>query len=76
MAEVIYKGDHREVVVPITPTRSVTAVWGVPVEVPDEVAVSLLTSGAWMKASKKAGKKTAEEAVANNDKKELTDGSR
>lgn len=70
MAEVIYKGDHRVVVVPITPAKSVTAEWGVPVEMPDEVAKSLLTSGAWMKSSKKAGKKTTGVVVTTNEEKE------
>ena len=76
MAAVIYKGDHREVVVPVTATKSVTAKWGEPVDVPDKVAASLLTSNAWMKASKKAEKKTAAEADVTNEKKETTNGGR
>ena len=71
MAQVIYKGDHAEVLVPITATMSVTCKWGESVDVPDTVAASLLESAAWMKASKKAGKKAAEpEADLNNDDKE------
>jgi hypothetical protein len=77
MAEVIYKGDHAEVLVPITASVSVTCTWGEPCEVPDEVAASLLQSAAWMKAGKKAGKKTAEAVEDNNDdEKGATDGSR
>lgn len=77
MAEVIYKGDHAGVLVPITASVSVTCKWGEPCEVPDEVAASLLTSSAWMKAGRKAGKKAAAEAVVNdNDEKGATDGSR
>jgi len=76
MAQLIYKGDHREVIVPITATKSVTAKWGEPVDVPDEVATSLLTSSAWMKSSKKAGKKSAAEADVTNDEKETTNGGR
>lgn len=68
MAEVIYKGDHAEVLVPITASVSVTCKWGESCEVPDEVAVSLLTSGAWMKSGKKAGKKAAEAAADDNEK--------
>lgn len=68
MAEVIYKGDHAEVLVPITASVSVTCKWGEACEVPDEVAVSLLTSGAWMKSGKKAGKKAAEAATDDNEK--------
>ena len=68
MAEVIYKGDHAEVLVPITASVSVTCKWGEACEVPDEVAASLLTSGAWMKSGKKAGKKAAEAAADDNEK--------
>lgn len=67
MAVVIYKGDHAEVVVPVTASVSVTCKWGEPVEVPDALAASLLTSGAWMKSGKKAGKKAAADAVAVDD---------
>lgn len=74
MAEVIYMGDHREVLVPLTPSVSVTCTWGEPCEVPDEVAASLLESAAWMKSSaKKAAKKAADVADINNDTKETTD---
>lgn len=77
MAEVIYKGDHAEVMVPITASVSVTCKWGESVEVPDELAASLLESAAWIKAGKKAGKKAAAEAAADdNDEKGATDGSR
>lgn len=77
MAELIYKGDHREVVVPITANVSVTCKWGEPCDVPEQVAASLLTSSVWMKAGRKAGKKAAAEAVVNdNDEKGATDGSR
>lgn len=67
MAEVIYKGDHAEVFVPIAPGVEVACKWGESCEVPDEVAASLLTSGAWMKSGKKAGKKAAVEAAADNN---------
>jgi hypothetical protein len=76
MAEVIYKGDHAEVVVPLSPTVSVSAVWGEPVEVPDAVAASLLESAAWMKAGKAGAKKAASAADTDNDKKGATDGDR
>lgn len=63
MANVIYKGDHAEVVVPITASVSVTCKWGESVDVPENVAASLVESGAWVKAGNKAGKKTAAEAA-------------
>jgi hypothetical protein len=61
MAEVIYKGDHAEVVVPLSANVSVTAVWGEPVEMPDKVAASLLESKAWIRAGKKSAKKAADD---------------
>ena len=77
MAVVIYKGDHAEVIVPVTATVSVTCKWGEPVEVPDAVAVSLLESAAWMKSGKSGGKKAAAKAAADdNNEKGATDGSR
>ena len=62
MAEVIYKGDHAGVLVPITASVSVTCVWGEPCEVPDEVAASLLTSSAWMKSGKASATATLMDA--------------
>lgn len=67
MALVIYKGDHAGVIVPVTATMSVEAVWGEPVDVPDELAARLLESKAWMKAGKKAGKAAAEAAADDNE---------
>lgn len=67
MPEVIYKGDHAGVVVPITPTMSLTCKWGEAVDVPEKIATSLLESDSWMKSSKKAGKKAAPEAVDNDN---------
>ena len=64
--KVIYKGDHAEVVVPVTASVSIAAVWGEPVEVPDELAASLLTSSAWMRASKETTKKAAAEVAADD----------
>jgi hypothetical protein len=72
MAEVIYKGDHAEVVVPITATVSVSCKWGESVDVPDKVAASLLESAAWMKArkaSKKAAAEVAADVIENDDTK-------
>lgn len=69
MAQVIYKGDHAEVLVPITAGVSVTCKWGEPCEVPDGVAASLLTSSAWMKSGKKAGKKAAADAATDDNEK-------
>ena len=66
--KVIYKGDHASVVVPVTATNAITAEWGEPVDVPDELAASLLESSAWMKASKES-KKAAVEAASNDDEK-------
>jgi hypothetical protein len=63
MATVIYKGDHAEVVVPITASVSVTCKWGESVEVPGKVAASLLESSAWVKAGNKPDKKTVAEAA-------------
>jgi hypothetical protein len=63
MATVIYKGDHAEVMVPITATVSVSCKWGESVDVPNEVAASLLESAAWVKAGSKPGKKTVAEAA-------------
>jgi hypothetical protein len=76
MAEVIYKGDHAEVMVPVTASVSVTCKWGEPVDVPDAVAASLLESAAWMKAGKAGAKKAAVAADIDNDKKGATDGNR
>jgi hypothetical protein len=77
MAEVIYKGDHAEVLVPVTASVSVTCKWGESVEVPDALAASLLESAAWLKAGKSGGKKAAAKAAADdNDEKGATDGSR
>lgn len=70
---VIYKGDHADVVVPVSATYTVTAKWGEPVDVVDAVAESLLESAAWMKASKENKKATADAADSaedNNDKRE------
>lgn len=64
--KVIYKGDHAAVVVPVTASVSIAAVWGEPVDMPDELAESLLESAAWMKASKEATKK-AEASVPADD---------
>jgi hypothetical protein len=78
MAEVIYKGDHAEVVVPLSTNVSVTAVWGEPVEMPDKVAASLLESKAWIRAGKKSAKKAGNASAETevNDKKGATDGDR
>lgn len=66
--KVVYKGDHAEVVVPVSATLTIPAKWGEPVEVPDELAASLLQSAAWIKASKESTKKTAApEADDDND---------
>lgn len=66
MALVIYKGDHAGVIVPVTATMSVEAVWGEPVDVPDELAARLLESKAWMKADAKATKKAAADDAAED----------
>ncbi len=66
MAGVIYKGDHARVIVPVTATYSIEATWGEPVDVPDALAASLLESGAWMKAGRKASKKAADPEAADN----------
>lgn len=63
--KVIYKGDHAEVVVPVTASMNIAAVWGEPVDMPDELAESLLKSTAWMKASKEATKKAEAPAPAD-----------
>jgi len=70
VALVIYKGDHAGVVVPVTPTSSVEATWGEPVDVPDTLADKLLESAAWMKADAKASKKAATAADDNDESKE------
>ena len=70
MALVIYKGDHAGVVVPVTATSSVEAIWGEPVDVPDTLADKLLESAAWMKADTKASKKAATAADDNDESKE------
>ena len=73
--QLIYTGDHREVLVPVTASFSLTCSWGVPCEVPDELAASLLESAAWMQ-SKKSTKKAAAQADAHIESKGETDGSR
>lgn len=66
--KVIYKGDHAEVVVPVTATSSISAKWGKPVDVPDALGKTLLESAAWIKASKEAIRKAdADEATASNE---------
>lgn len=65
--KVVYKGDHAEVVVPVSATLTIPAKWGEPVEVPDDLAASLLESAAWIKASKETSKKTAAPEADDND---------
>ena len=65
--KVIYKGDHASVIVPVNATQSISATWGEPVDVPDELAENLLTSEAWMKAGKEAKKATAQAADSAED---------
>lgn len=76
MGLIVYKGDHAGVIVPLSASQSIEAAWGEPVEVPDKIAGSLLSSGVWIRASK-PGKKAAKEAdVIVNDEKGATDGDR
>lgn len=74
MALITYIGDHAGVVVPVTATHSVEAKWGEPVEMPAEIAESLLESAAWKKADKASKKDAAAAAPVNDNTVDSVDG--